>query len=566
MKVTIFKNITETQNPYYISIPEIIKRIKEGNSKDLVKKIRNSFTKEDRTIFKKQLPSICFSGEFEKRSNNGIKNHSGLVCLDFDHVGDVEKFKNHIKEDAHTMIAFISPSGDGIKAIIKIPANVKTHAASCRALKDYFKTEKLDDFKDVARVCFESYDPNIYYNSESSIFKDLINEEIKEIKTVEHANTSETFEKLKIWIEKFEYYNDGNKHKFLVKFAGALNRYGITEPETVNLLCSNYQYSATFVKTEHIEKIVQKVYSNYKHQFNISVFEKSGISIERKTGSRTNDNFFKEYEETENKKETLNKLLNECYIDFDEEISEPPTILSIRDIANQQHYRILTLGNISTIKGAWKSKKSFLTSMIASSLTANTEIFTNLVPTMLDSKRQVILFDTEQSRYDSQKMAIRIKKMSRTNAENFGSFSFRGLNGAQIVELIDFAVNEKFKEVGIIFIDQIADAVNSLNNEEEAVKVVRFLELISKEKDLHICNIVHVNKHDGYAQGWLGTQLMKKSETVIDIEKDAEYDNISHIKPSYTRGAMFPKFSIKINKYGYPEMLDDNDIAKIIDI
>ena len=564
--ITIFKNITETKEPFYISIPDIVKRIKEGNSRELVNKIRQAYTKEDRTTFKKQLPSICFSGKFSQRADKGIIKHSGYVCLDFDHIEDVQQFKDHIKEDAHTMIAFVSPSGDGLKVIVKIPANVKTHAASCRALKDYFKTEKLDDFKDVSRVCFESYDKDIYYNSESSLFTDLIHEEVKQVQTTEKVSNNETFEKLKVWIEKFEYYSDGNKHKFLVKFAGALNRFGIPEYEAINLLINCYQGAASYVKTEHFEKIVQKVYTGYKHQHNISVFEQNGISIEKSTGKRTNDNFFAEYEEQENKKELLKKLLTDCFIDTDENIDEPPTILSIRDVARQMHYRILTLGNISTIKGAWKSKKSFLTSMVAATLTANTEIFPNLVPTMPNDKRQVILFDTEQSKYDSQKMSRRVKKMSRMNADNFGSFSFRGLDGKQIIDLIDYAINEIYKHVGIMFIDQIADAVNSLNNEEEAVQVVRFLEKISKEKDLHICNIVHINKKDGFAQGWLGTQLMKKSETVIDIAKDEQYNEISHIKPSYTRGASFPEFSIKINQYGYPEMLNKNELIEIIDI
>lgn len=564
--ITIFKNITETQKPYYLTIPDIVKRIEEGNSRELVNKIRQAWTKEERTKFKKQLPSICFSGKFAKRADKEIIEHSGYVCLDFDHVHDVEKFKDHIKEDAHTMLAFVSPSGDGLKAVIKIPANTKTHAASCRALKDYFKTEKLDDFKDVSRVCFESYDKNIYYNPESSVFKDLIHEEIKKVYTTQKANTNETFEKLKTWIEKFEYYSDGGKHKFLVKFAAALNRFGAPESETANLLISNYQNAASYVKSEHIEKIVQKVYSNLKHQHNISVFEMNGTSIERSTGKRTDNNFFKEYEEKEDKKAKLKKLLTKCFIDTDEEISEPPIILSIRDIAKQRHYRILTLGNISTIKGAWKSKKSFLTSMIAATLTANEEIFDNLVPSMPNNKRQVILFDTEQSKYDSHKMSIRIKKMSRTTADNFGSFTFRGMDGKQIIELIDYAINEIYKEVGIMFIDQIADVVTSLNNEEEAVKVVRFLERLSKEKNLHVCNIVHVNKNDGYAQGWLGTQLMKKSETVINIAKDDQCDHISHIKPSYTRGASFPEFSIQINEYGYPEMMNKTELNEIIDI
>ena len=43
--------------------------------------------------------------------------------------------------DKYTFIAFISPSGDGLKVIIKIPANIVTHANSCKSLKQYYKND-----------------------------------------------------------------------------------------------------------------------------------------------------------------------------------------------------------------------------------------------------------------------------------------------------------------------------------------------------------------------------------------------------------------------------------------
>ena len=46
---TIFKNIHDTQTAYYISTLKALSRIKDGASKDLVKKIRNrNVTKEER--------------------------------------------------------------------------------------------------------------------------------------------------------------------------------------------------------------------------------------------------------------------------------------------------------------------------------------------------------------------------------------------------------------------------------------------------------------------------------------------------------------------------------------
>ena len=62
----------------------ILDRIKEGKNSELVKRIRNEKNKSERNELKKKLPSICFSGVFNKRSDSALVEHSGLICLDFD--------------------------------------------------------------------------------------------------------------------------------------------------------------------------------------------------------------------------------------------------------------------------------------------------------------------------------------------------------------------------------------------------------------------------------------------------------------------------------------------------
>ena len=82
--ITIFKSIKETNTPFYREAHQILERIKDGASKELVKKIRLEKNKSERNEMKKMLPSICFSGTFNKRADTSIIEHSGLVCLDFD--------------------------------------------------------------------------------------------------------------------------------------------------------------------------------------------------------------------------------------------------------------------------------------------------------------------------------------------------------------------------------------------------------------------------------------------------------------------------------------------------
>ena len=78
--VTIFKNIKETEAPFHKQISLVLNRIKEGATKELVKNIRKESNKAERQELKKNLPAICFSGVFTKRTDKSLSEHSGLIC------------------------------------------------------------------------------------------------------------------------------------------------------------------------------------------------------------------------------------------------------------------------------------------------------------------------------------------------------------------------------------------------------------------------------------------------------------------------------------------------------
>ena len=121
--VTRFSNILNTSTPFYGPVSDILERIKNGNSKEVVERIRKEKDKEKRNQIKKELPAICFSGEFSKRADNALVHHSGLICLDFDGfntVKDMLAAKKQMASDEYIMSVFISPSGIGLKVLVKM--------------------------------------------------------------------------------------------------------------------------------------------------------------------------------------------------------------------------------------------------------------------------------------------------------------------------------------------------------------------------------------------------------------------------------------------------------------
>ncbi len=120
---------------------------------------------------KKKLPGVLFSGEFSQRGNEHIISHSGLLCLDIDHLEDGASLKLALANDDYVQACFDSPTGSGLKVLVRIEPDVTSHERSFLAAQKYFRdrySAKVDNCKDLARLCFVSYDENIFIRSEEA--------------------------------------------------------------------------------------------------------------------------------------------------------------------------------------------------------------------------------------------------------------------------------------------------------------------------------------------------------------------------------------------------------------
>ncbi len=185
MEITIFKDIKDTSQPFYRDADLILDRVRDGSSKDIIKKIRSEKDKEVINLLKQQLPAICFSGKFTKRNDNSLSQHSGLICLDFDGYKtkrDLLQEKEKLAKNKYVYAVFISPSGNGLKAVIKIPPIPENHKNYFLGLEKHFDSEYFDkSCKNVSRVCYESYDPLIHINKNASVWDKIEDKEYSEV-------------------------------------------------------------------------------------------------------------------------------------------------------------------------------------------------------------------------------------------------------------------------------------------------------------------------------------------------------------------------------------------------
>ncbi len=279
MEVTIFKDIKKTAQPFYRPALFILNRIKEGSSKDLVKKIREEKNKEVANEYKQKLPAICFSGNFTKRNDKSLNQHSGLICLDFDGYGsqrDLLQEKERLSKNNYVYSVFISPSGNGLKAVIKIPPIPDNHISYFNSLEQHFKSPHFDKAcKNVSRVCYESYDPLIYINENASVWDKLEEKEYPEvIKNVDTQTIPVTDENkivdilVKWWQKKFP-MSEGQRNNNAYVLAAAFNDYGVTQTLAEYVL-NGYQTS-TFSRAE-IKRTINSAYAQ-KQNFATKYYE-----------------------------------------------------------------------------------------------------------------------------------------------------------------------------------------------------------------------------------------------------------------------------------------------------
>ena len=225
-------------------------------------------------------------------------------------------------------------------------------------------------------------------------------------------------------------------------------------------------------------------------------------------------------------------------VDLSIDISEPIPVLKMGDCT------IFSRGDISTIGGRAKSKKTLLSVLFATDFLKSSDA------------GKILLIDAEMGKHRAYKTARRIHKMMEWNIH-------QNHERLTVLSLREYAPDERvaiFKEAiehlcpVLVFLDGVRDLVASVNSEEEATKTVGMLMKMTVEYDCHICSILHENGADGKLRGWVGTEITNKSESVLTVTKIDE--KTSTVEPKYTRGAPFEAFTFRINDDGLPEYCD----------
>lgn len=260
----------------------LAKRLSADTYKQEVSQIRMRIAegkKEEAQRLKQKLPAFTPSGVFnEKRLSTQLDMYSGYIHLDFDKLSPdtLSKTFQVLIADPHTYLCFISPSGNGLKVFAEVDTGPEHHDSSYRHVLEYYQNItglKADEkCKDITRLCFMSWDPNLYHNIYNQKFR-LASATINPKSTVQaptavmhHTYSTDQylliFQQQILFTNQKNTYENGNRNNYIYVLASNCNRAGIPQLDAAGLIAEHFD-----LPHPEIQQAVKSAYQHHQQEF-----------------------------------------------------------------------------------------------------------------------------------------------------------------------------------------------------------------------------------------------------------------------------------------------------------
>jgi hypothetical protein len=276
--ITIFKNFNEVIE--HKTIPEILHEIKTGKYRPGITYLRKSLAENKLEAYekaKKSLPAFTPSGKFVGgRKMEFLEAYSNFIILDIDKLNqtDLQNAKHKANQSEYTYASFISPSGNGLKILVKVNTTKEDHKETFLAIQKHYETllnHEIDKSgKDITRLCFYSFDDNLYHNEAAIVFasetKQSSHTEPVEVRQTDNQqptteNSEAIYNHCIRFTEKKVQYATGSRNVFVHQLACNLNRKGISLNEALSFILTDFGYDE-----KEVTQTVHSAYGNI-HEF-----------------------------------------------------------------------------------------------------------------------------------------------------------------------------------------------------------------------------------------------------------------------------------------------------------
>ena len=169
--------------PKDFELQSYVNFVRDGATQDTILKIRNTESKEERTKLKASLPSVVFGGVFKNKVQKAnLVEKTGLIGLDIDglDISELNTIRKTLENDAYSIVVNVSAGGKGFCVVMKYKLT-NDFTQTFAAIEKYYLEEYgiiLDAAcKNINRLRFISYDPDVYYSTKSRTWTQVFKEE-----------------------------------------------------------------------------------------------------------------------------------------------------------------------------------------------------------------------------------------------------------------------------------------------------------------------------------------------------------------------------------------------------
>jgi len=527
--ISMVAHVRKTQ-PTLTTFRAVLAQIRSGKwalQIDSIRKVHAQNGKEAARPLKEALPAILFSGTFSKRNANGLVAHSGMICADLDDLKDAElpSLKQRIQSDPHTLACFVSPSGHGLKAVVRCDPQ-RDHGESFRAAERYFLKEfgvQIDTAcSDVSRLCYVSHDPDAYVADDAKELPyppppepfESPDEGMPGSRLTDGSRPGDDYNERGDYAELIKKYGwnaeKGNLWRRPGKASGASAIWN-TDSRTFWVFSSN----AAPLEENHL----------YRPWHLYALLEHNG-DFRAAAKTLADQGYGGKAKQVPDQSLDLPNVLNSRRYDPSRKPQPPNPLLMLQSVT------VCTPGNITTISGQAKVGKSSVVQAILAAKMAAAQPTTNCdalgFRATYSGKEKMLHFDTEQSAYDSYKLVERaVARFGGSFPQRLiESYTLAGLSAQTMRASIRLKMAEFATSPGLslVLIDGVADLVEDVNEQKDTNALVAELQHLAISFNCAIVCVLHENptQEGGKMRGHLGSQLERKAESNLRLKRQGE--------------------------------------------
>lgn len=285
------------------SIEDIANMISFDEYRADVEEIQSAFAdgkNNEASNLKKRLPALVSSGKFGNHLKaENLQDYYGIMTLDFDHLDtELEEIRSKVNDCPYTLMSYVSPSGNGLKVLVKSDATRDIHEKAYEQVLEYFQSltgKELDRVnKNIARKSFLSYDPDCYLNNQPKTFHCLNDDEKSELSEMgredSEKDTDRLLEDLIHFTERRFSYHNGNRNNFIYQLACNANRAGVQMRDIQPMILNKYDLDKNETKAT-----ISSAYKNHQYEFGKYARSARFALVEKSINQQSNFKISKEF-------------------------------------------------------------------------------------------------------------------------------------------------------------------------------------------------------------------------------------------------------------------------------